>query len=320
MNKLLKSLLILFLTGVFFITAAQSNLTKIKLAVHWLPQAQFAGYYIGVEKGIYAKHGLEVEILHASPNITSQELLLDSKADFATMFLSTALMLRSNNESVVNICQLSQKCGQVLVARKSEIEKVSDLNGKKVGIWRSGFDEILNAFIKKYNLNIEIVPIGATINLFLFGGVDAINTMWFNEYHTILNSGINKDELTTFFYADHGFDIPEDGIYIRENDIDKETVDKFVNATLEAWNYTFEHKNEAIELVETEMRLKHVPFNKPHQAWMLNRMDDLFNIQGKKYKPGELLRSDFNIAYEVLMLHNKIKNDFKFEDFYKGIK
>ena len=37
--------------------------------------------------------------------------------------------------------------------------------------------------------------------------------MWYNEYHTIINSGLNPDELTTFFFHEHGLNFPEDGIY-----------------------------------------------------------------------------------------------------------
>jgi NitT/TauT family transport system substrate-binding protein len=37
--------------------------------------------------------------------------------------------------------------------------------------------------------------------------------MWYNEYHTIINSGYDPEELNTFFFADYGLNFPEDGIY-----------------------------------------------------------------------------------------------------------
>lgn len=293
---------------------------KITIAAHWLPQAQFSGYYVGIEKGIYARYGLDVDIIHATTGITSQELLLDGKADFATLFLTTALMLRSNGDRIINVCQLSQKCGQVLVTKKSEIKELSDLRDKKIGIWRSGFDEILMSFSYKYNLNIQTVLISSTINLFLFGGIQGMTTMWFNEYHSILNAGLDEEELNLFFFADYGFNIPEDGLYMHEDKYDKETVDKFTKATLEAWDYTFSHKEEAIEMVKKEMQKRHIAFNKPHQAWMLNRIQDLFKIENKKYKPGQLLRTDFDNAYQVLSSQEKIRSNFSYEEFYFGIK
>jgi len=54
------------------------------------------------------------------------------------------------------------------------------------------------------------------VNLFLRDGVDVVSAMWYNEYHTIINSGLNPDELTTFFFHEHGLNFPEDGIYTLE--------------------------------------------------------------------------------------------------------
>lgn len=313
--------LLLLMPATFGIINGQSNLHKIKVAVHWLPQAQFAGYYIGVEKNIYEKHGLEVEIVHANPNVTSQDLLLDGKVDFASMFLSTAMFLRSYDYSLVNVCQLSQRCAQLFVVKKERgIRKPEDLNGKSVGIWRSGFDEIPHAFVNKYKLDVEFVPINSTVSLFLFDGIDAITTMWYNEYHSILNSGYDPDELQTFFFADYGLDVPEDGIYCLEENYNKEVVDRFIQATLEAWEYSFNHPEESIELVKEEMKKLYVPFNKSHQTWMFNRVKDLFKVPGKQFKPGKLLRDDFVKAYEIFSSLKKIKNDFSYKDFYFGIK
>lgn len=300
-------------------TFGQDELTKIRLAVHWLPQAQFAGYYSGIENGIYEKHGFDVEIIHSSANVTAQELLLDGKADFASMFLTTAISLRSNNEPLINVCQLSQRNAQVLVTRDTNITEPEDLNGKKIGVWRSGFDEVLKSFVDKYSLDVEYVLISSTINLFLFGGIDVMTTMWYNEYHSILSAGINKNELNTFFFADYGFDIPEDGIYTVDKKFDKETITKFVNATLEAWDYAFTHKDEAIKLVEREMKEKNMAFNKPHQRWMLDRLQDLFNPSDEENKPGVLSEKDFNAAYDVLSFHEKINTEVNYEDFYYGV-
>ncbi len=310
----------LFLSCNLFYSNGQSNLKKIKMALQWLPQSQFAGYYIGVEKGIYKKYGFDVELIHAGPGITSQQLLIDGNADFASTFLSSAMLLRSVGYRVINVCQLSQRSAELFVTKDKSIKKPSDLNGKEIGIWRSGFDEIPRAFVKKYHLKVNFVPINSTINLFLSDGIDVITSMWYNEYHLILNAGINPDELNTFFFADYGFDVPEDGIYCLEKNYDKTTVDRFVKATLESWNYAFTHPEESMKLVMKEMNEKHIPFNESQQTWMFNRIKDLFNVKGKKYLPGELLSSDFNTSYRVLSSLGKIKNNFEYKDFYYGIK
>jgi NitT/TauT family transport system substrate-binding protein len=67
--------------------------------------------------------------------------------------------------------------------------------------------------LRKYDLTVQVVPQSFSVNLFLRDGVDVASAMWYNEYHTILNCGIDPDELTTFFFHEHGLNFPENGIY-----------------------------------------------------------------------------------------------------------
>ena len=71
-----------------------------------------------------------------------------------------------------------------------------DFNGKKIGVWRSDFQELSIAFLDKYGIQADIVPITSTINLFLKGGIDIMNVMWYNEYHRMLDAGLNPATMT----------------------------------------------------------------------------------------------------------------------------
>ncbi len=102
----------------------------------------------------------------------------------------------------------------MLVAKKSTgIIGPEDISGKKVGVWGEDFRGQMDAFFRKYHLKVHTVPQGATLNLFLRGGVDVASAMWYNEYHLLLEAGLNPKELSAFFLADYGFNFPEDGIY-----------------------------------------------------------------------------------------------------------
>jgi NitT/TauT family transport system substrate-binding protein len=37
--------------------------SRVRLVLQWSPQAQFAGYYLALEKGFYRQQGLDVEII-----------------------------------------------------------------------------------------------------------------------------------------------------------------------------------------------------------------------------------------------------------------
>lgn len=295
---------------------------KIKFAPHWLPQAQFAGYYAAKHFNIYEKYGLDVEIIHAGPNLTAQTLIAQGKVDAASMFLSTALIERSKNVELINICQLSHQCSQLFVAKKSSgIIEPEDMAGKKIGIWKSGFDEIPTAFLLHYNLEVEIVPVASTVTLFMLDGIDVMTTMWYNEYHTILNSGLNETELTTFFFSDYELDVPEDGIYCLKSRFEAypELYNKFVNATIEGWLYAFENREAVLDLVIEEMKEANIPANRSHQNWMLHRMEDIFTANGKIDLVGQLSESSYNKAVEVLVETDKIKSAPNFSEFYQGL-
>ena len=109
---------------------------KITFLPQWLPQAQFAGYYTAVDKAIYSKYGLNVEILQGGPNEPSLEGLANGKANFASAIMSTAIAKRAQGIKLVNIAQIVQRSALIIVAKKeSGIKTIQDLNGKKVSVW-----------------------------------------------------------------------------------------------------------------------------------------------------------------------------------------
>ncbi len=315
----LRIFFIFLISLILSVPAPAQELTKLRFLPHWLPQAQFAGYYIAKEKGIYEKYGLDVKIQTGGPLYPSIRELKNGKCDIVSMFLSGALKAKNKGVDLVDFCQLSKRSALMFVAKKkSNITKPEDLNGKKIGIWRSDFQELPRAFLKKYNISASIVPITNTVNLFYYEGVDLLCVMWYNEYHQILNFGINPDELDVFFFTDYGLNFPEDGIFCTEEfyESNKKVCQDFAKATLEGWDYAFKHKDESIELVIKYMREANVPANITHQKWMLKRMYDVFISENNKLN-GILSKEDFLQTAKILLDSGKIKAIPDFENFNK---
>ena len=311
------SLIIIIIFSSISVTSQQ--LTKIRYMPHWLPQAQFSGYYIAKELGIYEKYGLDVEILTGGPGYPAATELENGNCDIASMFLSGAIQVSENRVKLVDICQLSKRSALIFIAKKKTgISKPEDFNGKKIGIWRSDFQELPMAFLKKYNIDATIVPITGTVNAFYYDVIDIMCVMWYNEYHTVLNYGIDPDELNVFFLFDHDLNFPEDGIFCKEDYYKKNTkvCESFAKATLEGWNYAFEHKGETIDLVMTYMKNANVPTNKTHQRWMFERMKDVFDYKYKELN-GKLSKELYLKTAKVLLETGKIKSIPDFEKFDK---
>ncbi|MCG6189046.1 ABC transporter substrate-binding protein [Maribellus maritimus] len=283
---------------------------KITFIPQWLPQAQFAGYYAALDQGFYSEAGLELTIIHPLANISSFEYLKNGKADVVSAFLMDGIKQREKGTPLVNIAQLSQHSALMMVVKKeSGINQIRDLHHKKLGIWSSGFDDIPLAFMNENNYEIKLIRILNTVNLFLMNGVDAQAVMYYNEYDQIINSGINEDELNTFFFADYGFDIPEDGLYCLEETLvnKREVLKKFISATFKGWDYVTRNKDYAIDLVVEEMNKAHLPNNTAHQRWMLDKILELMKPGKKNVKKGHLLEQDY---YRALSVFGSIKPDY----------
>ena len=313
----------LFFTCVLTSTAVSgAPPVKASFVPQWVPQAQFAGYYLALEKGIYQKYGIDLTIIPGGPSNPPSNLLEEGTADFATLWLSTGIQLRAQGVKVVNIAQILRRSALMLVAKKSSgILRPEDVAGKKVGLWGAVFQIQPRAFFRKYNLDVQVVPQSYSVNLFLRDGVDVASAMWYNEYHTILNCGLDPEELTTFFFHEHGLNFPEDGIYVLEETLQKnpQLCRAFVTASIEGWLYAFDHPDETIAIVMRNLEEAHIPATAVHQKWMLERMKDLMlPDDGEERSVGMLLPEEYHRVAMGLKSGGLIDTVPGFTSFYRG--
>ena len=275
--------------------APTGSVSPVIFLPHWIPQAQFAGYYMAESKGFYRQEGLTATVLRGGVQQPADRGLAEGKADFSSLFLSTAVVCRAEGLPLVNLAQLMQRSSLLLVARKSSgIRRPEDLNGRKVSLWSGGFEVQPRALFRNRGIQPLIVPQGSTINLFLRGGVDAASAMWYNEYHLLLAAGLEEEDLTIFHYDQFDLNFPEDGIYCLETLWRQrpELCRAFVRATLAGWRYAFAHPEEALD--EVMRQVGNAPTNRAHQRWMLERMRDLMSPAAGDAAFGRLRQADYD--------------------------
>jgi len=283
---------------------AENTLTPCTMIPHWSPQAQFAGFFVAKAKGFYKAHGLDMTILEGGPGRSSAEYLKEGRVDFATLWLTSAIQQYANGVRLVNLGQIIPRSAMMLIARKSaNIRQPADMNGKKVGLWGGDFSIPPRAFFIHHGLNVREVRQSYTVNLFLRGGVDVASAMWYNEYHTILNSGIDADELKVFYLHDDDLNFPEDGFYTLETTYRENPAlaKAAADASFEGWRYAFDHPDEALDIVIDYMREANISANRTHQKWMLERMRDLFFTVDTPETSPRLLEKDFNVVTDSLI-------------------
>ena len=294
------------------------GLEKTTLLLHWKPQAQFAGYYIALEKGFYRDHGLDVAIIPGGPAIDPVDQLTSGKVDFALSFLTGAITAAAEGVPLIDIGQIVNRSSLMIIARKSVVKDRDDLDGKRVSLWGMSFRSAYLGYFDTAGIEPVILPQYYSVNLFLQGGADACAAMEYNEYNTISQAGVDPDELTTFTMRDVGFGFPEDGIYTlaataRERpDVCRE----LVAATLEGWEYARQHPEEAVDTVMVHAAAAHVPTNRVHQRWMLDHiLKAIFPGEQDDWQPGVLARVDYERTRAIMIGEGMIAGAPTYERF-----
>lgn len=314
--------ILFFFALIFLASNSFADKKTIVFGAQWLPQAQFAGYYVAHDQGFYDEAGIDVKIIHPTANVNTLEYLVNGQADVVSLFLITAISNRFGGLDLINIGQLSQQSAIMFVSRKSSgIESLEDFEGKSVGVWMSGFQEVPYSVMASNNVQVEWVPILGSVNLFLMNGLDAMTVMWYNEYKRIYLSGVDHSELNTFFVADYDYNVPEDGLYVlphtREEKYDE--LKAFLEASLRGWEYAAANREYTIELVVRLMREAHIPASYAHQRWMLNKILEQHQPDGSDSERLHLHKSDFEKALDIIQNFQSVSAAFTYEDFFKPV-
>jgi NitT/TauT family transport system substrate-binding protein len=291
---------------------------KATLQLQWAPQAQFAGYYAALEQGFYREHGLRVEIVSGGPAIDPVGALKSGKADFATSSLSGALTAAAEGFPLVDIGQVVNRSNLMIVARRSVVKDRDDLDGSRVSLWGMSNRSAYLGYFESAGVKPRILPQYYTVNLFLEGGADACAAMEYNEYHTIMQAGVDPDELITFFMRDAGFDFPEDGIYAMAATLRERPgfCREFAAASLEGWEYCRQHPDEAVDSVMSRTAAAHVPTNRVHQRWMLDHiLTTVFPGEDGAWLTGVLARVDYERVKAIMIGEGLISDAPAYERF-----
>ena len=297
-----------------------AELKKASLRPQWVPQAQFAGYYVAAAKGFYKDAGIDLEIRPGGPGIVSINNVAAGKDTFGMDWLISGIAAVSKGAPLVNISQMFQTSGLMLVAfKKSGIGEPKQMHEKQVGIWPGFFGMAPQLLFKKQAVQPRQVSQKFSVDDFLQGKLDVASAMTYNEYPLILESGVKETDLKTFHYRDFGLNFPEDGIYVHSDTVkkDPELCKNFVKASIRGWLYAFAHENEAIDVVMKEAEKAKTGTTREHQQTMLREVKKLTLYKIKDDQVGELSKESFEFVQKSMKESNQITKTVSFDGFYQ---
>lgn len=232
--------------------AVSAQPIPVKLGVGFIPNVQFATFYVGIAKGFYAEEGLDVSLEYGFEN-DYLKLVGVNDVQFMVGSGDQVVLGRAQGLPVRYVMNWYSQYPVVIFAKNDAgITKPADLAGKTIGI-PGPFGASYVAFrgiLEAANLteaDVKLESIGFTQAAAVSQGtVDAAVDYGVNGPVVLAQEGI----ATTQIKLDDYLQIPANGLVTNEQTIQENPalVAKMVRASMKAVQYTLDHPDEAFAI------------------------------------------------------------------------
>jgi NitT/TauT family transport system substrate-binding protein len=233
-------------------TGGKSSLTSVSIGLGYIPDIQFAPFYVAVNKGYYQAAGLDVKLNHGIvPDLFGE--MMAGKDTFVFAGGDDTLVARNKSLPVVNVATIYPSYPvSLIVPASSAIKTLADIKGHTIGVPGKygstyvGLLALLHAVHLTEN-DVKLESIGFTqVSALKSGHVDAVMGYTNNEPLQLRRLGLPV----------RTFDVPNyqpmvsNGIVTTEKTLNSQAsmVRAFVQATIKGLNYVLANPNDAIQL------------------------------------------------------------------------
>ncbi len=88
------------------------TLTKATMALDWVPEPEFGGFYAAREDGAYTRHGITAEIQGGGAGVPVLQMVATGRADFGTVGADELITARARGADVVALFAVFQTSPQ----------------------------------------------------------------------------------------------------------------------------------------------------------------------------------------------------------------
>lgn len=245
----------IFIIGVVlfiaFVLNPSSQSQQVTIGMTYIPNVQFAPWYVAQEKGFFKEAGMDV-VFDYRMDIDALQLVATGQMDFAIAGGDQVITSRSQNIPVVYLMSLFAKFPPAVIALKnSGITKPQDLIGKRVGLPLYGTNLLaIKAILNQAGIaeaEVKLIDIGYTqIPSLTSGRVDAVVGFANNEPLKLEQAGYEVTQIPAWDY----FSLVGHGLITGKTTVKKnrKLVAKMVHATLKGMRYTLDHPEESLAI------------------------------------------------------------------------
>jgi NitT/TauT family transport system substrate-binding protein len=221
--------------------SATQAVSEVKLALNWVPEPEFGGFYAAREDGAFARHHLKVEIQGGGAGVPVLQMVATGRADFGTVGADELITARARGADVVALFAVFQTSPQgIMVHASRKLSKLEDAFKSGTLALETGL--AYAAYLKKKLTwdGVKIVPYDGGVAHFLADKSFGQQCYVTSEPIAARQKGGDPQ---VFLIADSGFN-PYVTVVIARRELLQKTPDlakQFIAATREGWRDYLDH-------------------------------------------------------------------------------
>jgi NitT/TauT family transport system substrate-binding protein len=259
---------------------------SLTVGLTYIPNIQFAPFYVAQSLGYYKAAGLDVTLRHHGANEDEFGALVSGKENLIFAGGDETLQARAQGQDIVYVAEVFTKYPVALIVPSdSPIQKVSDLKGRSVGIpgkfgatWIGLLALLSSAGLKQDDVNIQTVGF-TQVQALVTKKVDAVMGYLNNEPIQLQKQGM---AVRTIDVAS-AQPLISNGIAGLRSTLSAhpDQVKAFIAATLKAVDYSIAHPQEALEISKADVPGLDDPANAADALTVLKATLPLWEHTGK---------------------------------------
>ena len=297
--------------------ADEGALTPVSVWLNYTAAGLHVPFYYALEKGYYEEVGLDVTIGEGTGSGTTAKLVGTGEDDLGLVDSASVASAVAQDIPIKIVCPVYAVNGfAAITLADSGIAVPKDLEDKKVGITTGDAPSNLFAALEAANeiddskISYVTMDSNAKVTSLINGDVDAILGGADDQAITLQNMG---KEVNVIRYSDNGaatvgLSIVASDSMIEENG---ETVEKFISASMKAWN---ECREDSAEAVEIFMQKFPTLDQAVVEGSLSVALDSLFAEDSETL--GDVSEEDWNACRDLLVNYLGVDESIQAEDIY----